>query len=343
MQISQISETTILFLAFLFSFLGSFFSMPIFIKYILEKFSLYQPIYNLAPESHKSKKNTPSLGGVPIYIVSLFIIFFFSNFTSKFMLIAISSITIAFLIGLSDDMKKILKKKNDFGLSAKMKLMLQMINAIISFYFLNKLNAGVSPELENSISIFGSKLINLDYLYFIFVILVNLGTINAVNLTDGLDGLVSFPIITSLIFYLIICLFPSILPYKLYFHKEIAILIIIFLGSILGFLWHNSSPAKIFMGDSGSFTFGQVISIIAIATKQEFMLLIIGIMFVISAISVIIQVIYFKRTKGKRFFLMAPYHHHLEKKSIPENKIVINYFIISLISLATGIYVICGG
>jgi phospho-N-acetylmuramoyl-pentapeptide-transferase len=175
-------------------------------------------------------------------------------------------------------------------------------------------------------------LIDFSYFYAPFVILIFLGTSNGTNLTDGLDGLLSIPAITSILTFAYLLFYKN--NYSLLFYS------FVYIGAILGFLWYNGGFAEIFMGDTGSMSIGGTIAALAVFSKFELLLPICGIIFVIESLSVIIQVLYFKMTGGKRFFKMAPIHHHFEKCDLPEQKIVIRFWIIAIIAAIFSIFII---
>ena len=178
----------------------------------------------------------------------------------------------------------------------------------------------------------------LGLFYFFLILFIIIGSTNATNLTDGLDGLVSMPLIFVFLTFTVFAYILGNINFSNYLlinympgSGEIVIFCTSAIGAILGFLWFNSSPASIFMGDTGSQSLGASLAVTSILLKQEFVLAIAGGLFVIETLSVMIQVIFFKLTKGKRFFLMAPLHHHYEKKGLSEQKIVIRFWIISFL------------
>ena len=272
-------------------------------------------IINEYLERHRSKKNTPTMGGL-IFIISTLLVVLFLIIENKIK-ITYNFITILFvfisysIIGFIDDYL-IIKRHNNKGLTENQKFFMQTIVAIVFFYLF--LLSGNEPFLW--IHIFNLK-INIGFLYGLFILFVLIGGSNAVNLTDGLDGLATGLSIIAFITLGIITLNT----YWLEGYYDISIFCFILTGSLIGFLVFNKNPAKVFMGDTGSLSLGATLSSIAILTRQEILLILIGIVFVIETISVIIQVSYYKLTK-KRIFLMAPLHHHLEYKGLTERKIV---------------------
>ena len=237
-------------------------------------------------------------------------------------------------IGSIDDIKKIKQKSSD-GLSAKAKLILQVLGASFVGIFIY-----VHPGFDGHLSLPFLKDFrpDLGIFYVVFAIIVIVGASNAVNLTDGLDGLAAGPTIVTTTVYLIFSYLAGNIVLSDYLQipyvagsGELAIFCGTIFGACLGFLWFNAFPAQMFMGDVGSLALGGAIGGIAIIIKQEFLLAIVGGVFVMEALSVILQVGYFKWTKGKRIFLMAPFHHHFEKKGWHESKIVVRFWIVSII------------
>lgn len=281
-------------------------------------------------DKHRSKKNTPTMGGI-IFILSTFILILILLIRDK-LIMSYNFFTILFvfisyaIIGFIDDYL-IIKRRTNKGLTESQKFISQTIIAIIFFYLF--LRSGNEPLLW--IHTLNIK-INLGFIYGLFILFVLIGGSNAVNLTDGLDGLatglsiiafISFGIITNNTLWL-------------EGYKEIGIFCFILAGALLGFLIFNKHPAKVFMGDTGSLTLGATLSSIAILTRHEILLIVIGIVFVIETLSVIIQVFYYKLTK-KRIFKMAPLHHHFEYLGYKETTIVKMFwlvgFIFSIISI----------
>ncbi len=325
------------------SFLTSFLMMLIlgnkFIKLIKKTKKFIQPIRDDGPQSHLSKIGTPSLGGLLImlcFIISSLI--FVKTIDNLIMVIILGSSSFAF-IGLIDDLLKLIFK-NVAGLKGKLRLFLEFI---IAFFVIKYLLQIYPPEISQSIlfPFFQSFFIPLGIVgIFIFGSFVLVGTANSVNLTDGLDGLASW-VCSGILIILLALIFIIISPgiyikfsYSSLFYynqiRELEVIVSALLGALLGFLWFNSYPAKIFMGDVGSLGVGSAIGIIVIAIKQEFFLAVVGIILIVESLSVIIQVYYYKFTK-KRIFLMAPIHHHFEKKGYKETTIVSRIFLITIV------------
>ncbi|WP_253300000.1 phospho-N-acetylmuramoyl-pentapeptide-transferase [Wolbachia endosymbiont of Chironomus riparius] len=305
---------------FFTSLILSFALFPYFII-IFKKISKDgQPIRLCGPESHFiTKKNIPTMGGIVIVFSSLFSILTWVNLTPKILLLIF--ITLFFtLLGFIDDYLK-LKTKNHKGLSAKIKIIIQFITAVITLFTLQK----YSTDEFTKIYVFRDLMIDIGYFYIPFAAFVIVGTSNAVNLTDGLDGLAATQLITAFTFV-------GLVIYSIRGDINIILFCVAFIGAILSFLWFNRHPAKIFMGDVGSLGIGAALGFISVLIKREILLVTIGGIFVIETLSVIIQVLYFKCTKGKRIFLMSPIHHHFEKKGWSENTIVIRFWMFSIIS-----------
>jgi phospho-N-acetylmuramoyl-pentapeptide-transferase len=251
-------------------------------------------------------------------------------------------VTMSFaLIGFADDYAKV-KKQNTAGVSGKVRLLLGFLIAAIAGYWAAQYHP---EELTNQLAfpVFKDTLLNLGYLFVPFAVIVIVGAANAVNLTDGLDGLAIMPVMIAAGTLGVIAYAVGRVDFTDYLDVhyvpgtgEILIFTAGLFGGGLGFLWYNAPPAAVFMGDTGSLALGGALGAIAVATKHEIVLAIVGGLFVVEALSVIIQVLYFKRT-GKRVFLMAPIHHHYEKKGWAEPQIVIRFWIISLILALIGL------
>uniref|UniRef100_A0A7C3N5L6 Phospho-N-acetylmuramoyl-pentapeptide-transferase n=1 Tax=candidate division WOR-3 bacterium TaxID=2052148 RepID=A0A7C3N5L6_UNCW3 len=302
---------------------------------LLKKFSLTEKIRDDGPKQHLKKEGTPTMGGI-IIVLSIFLGTLLwadlSNTFIRFMLIATS---LFFILGFTDD---ILKFKSKKGLIPKYKLIFQFIISIIIFYFITKNSNYSNFRYLTNILFIKNILFDLSFLYLPFIILVLLGTTNAVNLTDGLDGLASgmlaivftlFAIVTYIMGNKVFSDYLNILFIKNI--GELSVFSLTCASASLGFLWFNSYPAEVFMGDSGSITLGGILATIAILSKQEILLLIGGGLFAVEALSSLIQIYYFKLTKGKRFFKMAPLHHHFELSGMSEPKIVIRFWIVTIL------------
>jgi len=292
-----------------------------------------QTIREEGPETHKKKKGTPTFGGVFILGSALLSCAICGNFVSFPFLITLFVTVSYFLLGGLDDYLKVLKK-NTKGVSARQKLVWQFSTALLASFVMIKFNITDSqvyvPFLKDSI-------IDIGWWYVPFAAFVIVGSSNALNLTDGLDGLAIGPTIISaatlgllsylaghaeLANYLFIPHIPDV--------GELLVLVSALIGAGVGFLWYNAYPAEIFMGDVGSLSLGGCLGTIAVLTKNEFLFVLIGGIFVIEAVSVILQVASFK-TRGKRIFKMAPIHHHFELLGWPETKVIVRFWIVSLV------------
>lgn len=318
------------FLCITIAFIISLIISPIVIK-LTKKLKASQPVYEYV-DMHSKKSGTPTMGGI-IFIVGIIITsLLFLNSQNKLALICLGVFLSFGLVGFLDDFLKIKHKHNE-GLKPYQKIIFQLaISLIVSFFAFNNEIVGSSIYLP-----FVSTQINLGYFYIPFTVIVFLAVTNSVNLTDGLDGLaggvsLAYLVNYSLIFFTIFNVLKnngaSLLLINEY--NNLSIVLASSIGAILAYLLFNSFPARIFMGDTGSLALGGLIASINIFTKQTLLIPIIGIMFVLSSVSVILQVAKYKLTK-KRMFLMAPFHHHLEKKGMNETKIVSVYIIITII------------
>ena len=319
---------------------GFIFGLPL-INVLRRKQGKGQPIRDDGPEGHFAKAGTPTMGGLLIVGALTFSTLLWARLDNPFVWMVLF-VTLSFAaIGFADDYAKV-SKQNTAGVSGKIRLLLGLFIAAIAGYWA----AQYHPEgLQNQLAvpIFKDVLINLSFLYIPFAIIVIVGAANAVNLTDGLDGLAIMPVMIAAGTFGIIAYVVGRVDFseELGLHYvpdsgEILIFSMALIGGGLGFLWYNAPPAAVFMGDTGSLALGGALGAIAVATKHEIVLAIVGGLFVVEALSVIIQVLYFKKT-GKRVFLMAPIHHHFEKKGWAEPQIVIRFWIISLILAMIGL------
>ncbi len=323
------------------AFLICFLLGPFVIK-TLSKIQIGQIIQTDGPQSHMSKQGTPTMGGVLILFACFVSIGLWGNLSNHYVNILLLSLLLFGFIGFIDDYLMQVKKRN-MGFTAKGKFLIQILFGLIISYLIYQ-----CPDFSTKLTIpfFKSFAPDLGIFYIPFACLVIIGTSNAVNLTDGLDGLAIGPYLVASVTYMFFAYVAGHTYFAEYLHVkhiaaagEIAVICGVMAGASLGFLWFNAHPAQIFMGDSGSIPLGGILGTIAVITKQEILLLIVGGLFVIEALSVILQVSYFKLTKGKRIFRMAPLHHHFELKGWHESKIIVRFWIISiilaLISLST--------
>ncbi|MCG3658391.1 phospho-N-acetylmuramoyl-pentapeptide-transferase [Aliarcobacter butzleri] len=320
-------------ISFFIAFVLTIYLMPKFIRWARAK-KASQPIYELAPENHKIKAGTPTMGGV-VFIFSTIIATVLTAKLNNFYIVGgILTLALFSLIGIQDDYSKISKEKNSAGLTPRMKLIFQFLCAasIAGILFLY----GHSTELFTPFYKF--PLFEMGVFGIVFWMFVIVGSSNAVNLTDGLDGLATVPSILafstlSILVYVVghavfanYLLFPNI-----QIAGELAIMGSAICGALIAFLWFNSHPAEVFMGDSGSLPLGAFMGYLAIVAKSEILLLAIGFIFVWETVSVILQVGSYK-LRQKRVFLMAPIHHHFEQKGWKENKIIVRFWIIAFMS-----------
>jgi phospho-N-acetylmuramoyl-pentapeptide-transferase len=317
-------------------FLALFFTLyllPKFIKWA-QKTSSVQPINDWAPQRHQDKAKTPTMGGIVFISATIFASLLTIKFSNVYALGALLTLVLFSLIGFQDDFAKIRKNQNLAGLKARTKLSFQIISALLisSFlYFFADFNTDLFvPFLKMPV-------VNMGIYALLLWVLVIISTSNAVNLTDGLDGLATVPSIAALASFSIIIYITGNVKISSYLLMptfdigEVAIISSALMGALTGFLWHNCHPAEVFMGDSGSLAIGGFLGYLAIITKSEILLLLIGSIFVIEALSVIVQVGSYKLRK-KRVFLMAPIHHHFEMKQWAENKIIVRFWIIAILS-----------
>ena len=315
-------------------------------KIFIERLKLLQkhgqPIRSDGPESHLlTKKSTPTMGGVMI-LFSLFISVLIWGDISNFYLWTAVGITIGYgAIGFYDDFLK-LYYRNPKGLSGKKKIFWQIVIALIG---LGNVYLFSDPIMFGTISIpfFKHLIIDLGWFFIPFALVVIIGSSNAVNLTDGLDGLATVPIMIAIGCYGIISYLTGNLIFAQYLYitpiagsGELAVFCGALIGACLGFLWFNAPPALVFMGDTGSLGLGGALGAVAVMTKQEVLLIVIGGVFVAEAVSVILQVGSYKLRK-KRIFKMAPLHHHFEKNGLSEPTIVIRFWIVAVICALIGL------
>jgi phospho-N-acetylmuramoyl-pentapeptide-transferase len=301
---------------------------------LMKKLQIGQVVREDGPETHLAKQGVPTMGGLLILFAITIATLLWARLDNSLVWLTLFVTLFYGAIGCIDDLKKI-RKKNSKGLSAKGKLFLQIIGASIVGLFIF-----IHPGFDGSLSLPFLKNFrpDLGWFYVVFAILVIVGASNAVNLTDGLDGLAAGPTIITTAIYLVFCYLAGHVVLAEYLQLpyvagsgELSVFCGAIFGACLGFLWFNAYPAQMFMGDVGSLALGGALGSIAIIIKQEFLLAIVGGVFVMEALSVILQVGYFKLTHGKRIFLMAPFHHHFEKKGWHEPKVVVRFWIVSII------------
>ena len=312
-----------------------------FIKYFSTR-KILNPIRNDGPSDHLIKKiGTPTMGGVIILFGLLVAVILWGDLKNIYLIFCIYIALTFGVLGAYDDYLKI-KFNNSSGISSKLKLLIQIILSIIGISALTYFSD--YSEISNLyFPFFKNLIINLGWFFIPFGVFVIVGSSNAVNLTDGLDGLATVPVILVAACFAFISYVTGNIVFSDYLQipyiegtGEISIFCGAVIGSCLGFLWFNAPPAKIFMGDTGSLSLGGSLGAVGIITKHEIVLAITGGLFVLEAVSVMVQVISYKMT-GKRVFKMAPIHHHFEKKGWPESTVVIRFWIISIILAMIGL------
>ena len=324
------------FLGFVISFCIVLFAGRPFIKYLkIKKFG--EEIRDDGPSSHFSKKGTPTMGGVLIIAAVLLTSLFINDLTNTLILLVLLSMLMFAGIGFIDDYRKFTVSKK--GLAGKKKLLFQGVIGLIIWAYIYFIGLTGRPMVDlsliNPISAYPYYIGAIGMFFLIQIVLM--GTSNAVNITDGLDGLAIMPMIICSTILGVIAYFTGHTELSSHLHLfytvgsgELSVFLSAVTGAGLGFLWYNCYPAQIFMGDTGSLTLGGILGVIAIILKQELMLPILGFIFVLEALSVILQVGSFK-LRGKRIFKMAPIHHHFELMGIPESKVTMRFWIGTLI------------
>ncbi len=305
---------------------------PYFIR-VLHKLKFGQQIHEDVT-THQKKAGTPTMGGILIIFGTCLSTLLFADLTNPYIWLTLFVFLGFGLIGLIDDMSKINHHKNQ-GITAKTKFTCQVIIASISLGLMIKFT---QYDTILSIPFFKQFVPDLGLFYIVFAIIVLVGSSNAVNLTDGLDGLAILPVVICTLVYSIFLYVAGHNNFANYLQVpfvpgvgEVVVFCGALMGAGLGFLWYNAQPAQVFMGDVGSLSLGGVIGFLAILAKQELILVVAGGLFVIETLSVTLQVGYFRYTKGKRLFKMAPLHHHFELKGWTESKIIVRFWIISVI------------
>ena len=301
-----------------------------------------QPIREDGPQSHLlTKKGTPTMGGLLILGSGTLSALLWCNLTNIFVWLCILVLVIYGGTGFADDYVKV-KKQTPNAMTAKMKLLLQFATAFFVVFIIS-INTMESSRYSVTIPFFKDVAVNLWYFYVPFAMVVIAGASNAVNLTDGLDGLASGLMILALIVFTVvscICSGPTAFDLQIPYIapcEEVAVFCSAIIGGCLGFLWFNAPKAQVFMGDTGSIALGALLGTVAVMCKQEILLAIVGGVFVMETLSVMIQVLYFKKTGGKRFFKMAPIHHHFEQLGWNETCVVVRFWVIGFILAVIGL------
>ena len=295
---------------------------PIFIQ-MLARFKFGQTVRDEGPQSHLAKNGTPTMGGV-MMIVAILITGLTRATISKGLIVGLICIVGFGFVGFLDDFIKI-KMKRSLGLKAYQKIILQFALALYIAYY----QYSASPSATQLVIPFTNHIINLGIWYIPFMMIFIIGTVNAVNLTDGLDGLASGVTLIVSCFFVLFAVSIS--------NSDVAILAAATAGACLGFLGFNSYPAKVFMGDTGSMALGGAVVAFATLTNSPLIIIIVGFIYLAEALSVMIQVTYFKLTNGKRIFKMAPLHHHFEQCGWPETRVVFVFWIVTVVLCWIGV------
>jgi phospho-N-acetylmuramoyl-pentapeptide-transferase len=310
---------------------------PRFINMLRIRQGKGQPIRADGPQTHLAKRGTPTMGGLMILTSLVISMLMWMDLTNPFVW-ACLAVTVGFgAIGFLDDYDKV-TKRHHAGLSSKLRLVLEFVVAgIAAFIIVQQLNTNLYVPFLTG------RYIPLGPFYYVFAAVVIVGAGNAVNLTDGLDGLATMPVIIAAGTFAIIAYLAGRVDYANYLGiphvpraGDLAILCTAIMGAGLAFLWFNAPPAAVFMGDTGSLALGGALGAIAVAAHHEIVLGIVGGLFVLEALSVIIQVFFFKRT-GRRVFRMAPIHHHFEQLGWAESTVVIRFWIVSIVLALLGL------
>lgn len=334
-----IYPTFLVFIAFIIAMLFTMALMPGFI-HLLQRKNIGQQVRDDGPQTHLVKQGTPTMGGV-VMLLAIVIAVLLIGLLDPETYLLLGALVCAGILGAIDDGSKIAHERS-LGLTPTMKLVFQF--SIAAAFILCAVNIlGIAPTVDipficnidmgvltTVIPIGDDASISIPWIYLVFCMVLIVGMCNAVNLTDGLDGLAAGSVMVVMIVMAAIAFADNALEPSI-FSSAIA-------GACVGFLWFNSHPADIFMGDTGSLALGMALGCLSVLTKTEFIVIIIGALFVAEALSVMIQVFYFKRT-GKRIFLMAPLHHHFEKKGWSETKVVVRFWILAGSLAAFGFFI----
>lgn len=307
----------------------------------LQKLQIGQTVRDDGPQSHLSKAGTPTMGGLLILFAIVISVLLWADLTNRYVLVTLSVVIGYGIIGFIDDYRKVIRKDSK-GLIARWKYFWQSVIAIgVAFYLYS--SSTQSAETALLVPFFKEVMPQLGLFYVVVVYFVVVGTSNAVNLTDGLDGLAIMPTVLVAGALAIFAYMTGNVNFANYLNiphipmtSELVIVCTAIVGAGLGFLWFNTYPAQVFMGDVGSLALGGTLGILAVLVRQEIVLVIMGGVFVMETLSVILQVGSFK-LRGKRIFRMAPIHHHFELKGWPEPRVIVRFWIISLILVLVGL------
>lgn len=311
---------------------------PRFIDMLRMKQGKGQPIREDGPKTHLAKRGTPTMGGLMILIALMGSIFLWMDLSNPLVWACIAVTTGFGIIGFLDDYDKV-KKRSTAGVSSKARLIGEFLVAGVASWIM----VAHIGKTDLYLPFFSKVYVPLGPIYFLFSAFVIVGAGNAVNLTDGLDGLATMPVIIAAGTFAIIAYLAGRVDYATYLGiphvpraGDLAIFCAAIMGAGLAFLWFNAPPAAVFMGDTGSLALGGALGAIAVASHHEIVLGIVGGLFVLEAVSVIVQVFWYKRT-GKRVFRMAPIHHHFEQKGWAEPTVVIRFWIVSIVLALVGL------
>jgi phospho-N-acetylmuramoyl-pentapeptide-transferase len=300
-----------------------------------------QPIREDGPQSHLlTKKGTPTMGGLLILGTATAAILLFASLLNPMVWVCLAVMWIYGVVGFADDYVKVTKQTSN-AMTAKMKLLLQFMTALVSVLVISYYTPAGS-RYSLTIPYFKDLALNLWLFYVPFAMVVIAGASNAVNLSDGLDGLAGGLLVAAFAFFALAAYVCGTDVAQYFYVRalpgmgEVAVVCAAVAGGGVGFLWFNAPPAKVFMGDTGSLALGALLGTVAVMLKQEVMLAIVGGIFVLEALSVMIQVFWFKRT-GRRVFKMAPIHHHFEQCGWPETTVVLRFWIVALMLLLAGL------
>ena len=300
-----------------------------------------QPIREDCPQSHLlTKKGTPTMGGLLILGTATAAILLFASLLNPMVWVCLAVMWIYGVVGFADDYVKVTKQTSN-AMTAKMKLLLQFMTALVSVLVISYYTPAGS-RYSLTIPYFKDLALNLWLFYVPFAMVVIAGASNAVNLSDGLDGLAGGLLVAAFAFFALAAYVCGTDVAQYFYVRalpgmgEVAVVCAAVAGGCVGFLWFNAPPAKVFMGDTGSLALGALLGTVAVMLKQEVMLAIVGGIFVLEALSVMIQVFWFKRT-GRRVFKMAPIHHHFEQCGWPETTVVLRFWIVALMLLLAGL------
>ena len=327
-------------LSILTSLFISFILGPYLINHLTNK-QIAQSIRDDGPEAHLNKIGTPTMGGLLILLSIIFSTLCWGDISNRYILVVLIVTFLFGIIGLIDDYRKVIHN-NPKGLSPLYKYSAQSIVALAAAIYLYQ-TATLSVETQLLVPFFKDYVFDLSWLYVVLVYFVVVGSSNAVNLTDGLDGLAILPTVMVAGALAIFAYLSGHISFSNYLGipyipgvGEVAVFCGAMVGAGLGFLWFNTYPAQVFMGDIGALSLGAALGIVAVVTRQELVLFIMGGVFVVETLSVVLQVASYKLT-GKRIFKMAPLHHHYELKGWPEPRVIVRFWIITVILILVGL------